>query len=446
MKSNHWFGVLAAGALAAVVTTLVWSVPTAEKTATEKGPTRAVLERDNPIRPIPESPLGIDGRLADLEDPPTPERVRLGRWLFFDPRLSIDGTISCATCHRAPHGFSEPAPVSTGVDGKKGGRKAPPVLNMAFNIEQSQFWDGRAASLEEQAVGPMINPVEMAMPDHDTVVERLRAAGDYAPFFAEAFGDEEIDIERVGKAIADYERTRLSGNSAWDRWQADPDPEDAAIDIDAVTDMEGNINLEEIEFTDGEHVSAEVKLGHYVFFEKAKCNQCHFGPNFTDSQFHNLGVGWDPAEKKFADEGRFVVTGEQEDRGAFKTPTLREVSRRAPHMHDGSVGTLREVVELYVRGGEANPALSPKVSVIDISDREIDALVEFMEALEGEGYLDNPPASLPGASASTARAAAMATCGSGCGRRLGADGAGCGCRSGSGKGGCGGKGCRHGAR
>jgi len=267
---------------------------------------------------------------------------------------------------------------------------------MAFNIEPHQFWDGRAASLEEQAVGPMTNPVEMAMPDHDVVVKRIQDSGDYAPYFAETFGDDTITIDRIGKAIADYERTRFSGNSPWDRWQAAPDPEDAAIDVDAVTDMEGNVRLEDIELKDGQHVSAQVKLGHYVFFEKAFCNQCHLGPTFTDSQFHNLGVGWDPGKEEFADVGRFEVTKKDEDRGAFKTPTLREVSSRSPYMHDGSIGTLREVVELYVRGGESNPQLSGKVSELDLSETEIDALVAFMEALDGEGFMDEPPAAFPG--------------------------------------------------
>jgi cytochrome c peroxidase len=405
---------LGGASFVALTAVLVWSLVPIEMLAETKPtllPNMAALEEANPLLPLPQTPLGIPGKLSELDDAPTPESVRLGRWLFFDPRLSIDETVSCATCHRPPHGYSEPTPVSSGVKGKTGNRKAPPVLNLAFNIEPHQFWDGRAATLEEQAVGPMINPVEMAMPNHDIVVERIRGAKDYAPFFAQAFGSEEINIERIGKAIADYERTRLSGNSPWDRWRAEPDPEDAKIDIDAATDFEGNVQLGEIDFTDGKHVSAEVKLGHYVFFEKAFCNQCHLGPTLTDSQFHNLGVGWNAETKSFADKGRFVVTKQEEDIGAFKTPTLREVSRHGPYMHDGSVETLREVVELYARGGEQNPTLSPKVFKLDLTEREIDAVVAFMEALDGEGYLDRPPTAFPGGSARIAQAAAMATCG-----------------------------------
>jgi cytochrome c peroxidase len=357
--------------------------------------TPLTLEEANPLLPIPEPPLGISDDLGSLPDPPTPATVRLGRWLFFDTRLSVDDTVSCATCHRPQHGFSEPTPVSTGVDGKKGGRKAPPVLNLVSNIEQHQFWDGRAATIEEQAVGPIVNPVEMAMADHDVIVEKIRSVDGYRPYFAEAFGDEEINIDRIAKAISDYERTRFSGNSPWDRWQAEPDPEDAAIDIDAVTEMDGTIHLERLELTDGKHVSGEVKLGHYVFFEKAFCNQCHLGPTLSDSGFHNLGVGWNAETEAFEDWGRHVVTQKDEDRGAFKTPTLREVSLRAPYMHDGSIATLREVVELYNRGGEKNPWLSAKVEELNLTDREIDALVAFMEALEGEGYQDTAPELFP---------------------------------------------------
>jgi cytochrome c peroxidase len=394
-------GVVFASPLVVLAATLVWLAAYAPQASPVDSAAGVDLDKANPLRPLPDPPLGISGKLSDLDDPPTPESVRLGRWLFYDTRLSIDETVSCATCHRPGHGFSEPTPVSTGVGGKRGNRKAPPVLNLAFNIEQHQFWDGRAASLEEQAVGPMINPVEMSMPDHDVVVKRIRESVEYAPYFAEVFGDDKITIDRIGKAIADYERTRFSGNSPWDRWQADRDPEDAAIDIDAVTDMEGNVHLDEIEFKDGQHVSAQVKLGHYVFFEKAFCNQCHLGPTFTDSQFHNLGVGWDPGKKEFADPGRYEITKKDEDRGAFKTPTLREVSRRSPYMHDGSIATLREVVELYARGGESNPWLSAKVSELDLSEDEIDALVAFMEALDGEGFMDEPPVAFPGGASRT---------------------------------------------
>jgi cytochrome c peroxidase len=335
-------------------------------------------EAANPLRPIPDPPLGVavdeslPAKLTDLENPPTPETVRLGRWLFFDKRLSADDSVSCASCHRPENGFSEPTPVSTGISGQQGGRKAPSFLNAAWASKPNFFWDGRAGSLEEQAGGPIINPIEMGMKDHDDVVAKVREISGYAPYFNEAFGSPEINIDRITKAIADYERTRMSGNSPWDRWRAG--------DEDAVSD--------------------DVKKGHRLFFGNAFCNNCHKGPNFSDYDFHNLGVGWDAEAKKFADDGRYAVTKEEQDKGAFKTPPLRDVSKRAPYMHDGSVPNLTEVVKLYVKGGIPNPNLDRKIDqrfaeILDLNERQIQQLVAFMEALDGEGYQDTAPAAFP---------------------------------------------------
>jgi len=326
-----------------------------------------VWETDNPILPVPTSPLGIDFRLTDLPDPPTPASVRLGRWLFYDKRMSADGTIACASCHRPEHAFSEPTPVSTGIRGQKGGRKAPSFLNQAWTAVPYFFWDGRAQSLEDQALGPMANPIEMGN-THVAILQTLTANG-YAPYFRQVFGTYEITNERVAKAIADYERTRLSGNSPWDRWKRG---------------------------RDGSAVADVVKQGDALFFGKADCSRCHLGQNFTDSAFHNLGVGWDSRTRKLKDVGRFAVTKADHDRGAFKTPTLRDVTRHAPYMHDGSVPTLRAVVELYNKGGIPNPHLDRKIRPLRLTGDEIDALVKFMEALEGEGYLDKPPNTFPG--------------------------------------------------
>ena len=331
-------------------------------------------EADNPVKPIPAAPLGSGVDLASVANPPTPERVRLGRWLFYDTRLSADRTVSCATCHRPEHAFSEPTPVSTGVRGQKGTRKAPPIINQAAVLYPRFFWDGRAASLEEQALGPIANSLEMGN-SHETMVTTLANVKGYAPYFMEAFGTPDITKERVAQAIAAYERTRMSGNSPWDRWRDTGDPS---------------------------LVSDAVKQGHDLFFGKAECNQCHLSDSFTDSQFHNIGVGWDPKTKTFKDWGRWEVTRgkvdqqfAEADRGAFKTPTLREVTKRAPYMHDGSMATLRDVVEFYNRGGEKNPWLDPKMKPLKLTEPEIDALVEFLKALEGEGYQDTPPRSFP---------------------------------------------------
>ena len=323
-------------------------------------------ELDNQVVPLPEPPLGVDKTWSDLEEPPTPERVRLGRWLYYDTRLSADNTISCATCHRPENAFSEPTPVSTGIGGQKGNRKAPTFLNAAWALFPHTFWDGRAGSLEEQALGPVANPIEMGN-THDAMIQTIRGIEGYAPYFEQAFGSPEVTEERIAKAIADYERTRMSGNSPYDRWKNG----------------------------DEGAVSEPVKLGDRLFFDKAGCNQCHLGYNFTDSLFHNLGVGWDPETQTFSDLGRFAITNVESDTGAFKTPTIREVTRRAPYMHDGSVVTLQEVVELYNRGGEANPHLDPKMKPLNLTEEEMAALVAMMQALEGSGYMDSAPKSFP---------------------------------------------------
>jgi cytochrome c peroxidase len=321
----------------------------------------------NPLLPLPKPPLGIESTFESLPDPPSPARVRLGRWLFYDPRLSADGRVSCATCHRPDQGFSEVERVSTGVHGQHGTRKAPAILNLAWQVYPHFFWDGRADSLESQALGPISNPVEMGISPQQ-MVGILEGITAYRPYFAQAFGDAAITVERVVKAIADYERTRLAGNSAWDRWRRNGD--------------EGA-------------VTSQVKRGHELFFGRAACNQCHLGESLTDSLFHNLGVGWDPATSTFADEGRYAVTRNDVDRGAFKTPTLRDVSRHAPYLHDGSSKTLRDVVLLYNRGGNKNPWLSPKAQPLGLADADIDALVAFMKALDSdlpvEGHLTSFP-------------------------------------------------------
>jgi len=319
-------------------------------------------ELQNPIRPLPASPLGIDQTLADLPEPPTPERARLGRWLFYDARISANGSISCASCHRPENAFSEPTAVSTGIGGQTGTRKSPTFINAAFAFYPNFFWDGRASSLEEQALGPIANPIEMGS-THDTMIQTLTEIAAYKPYFVEAFGSDEITTDRVAKAIADYERTCLTGNSPWDRWRKNKD--EAAV-------------------------SDEVKLGHEVFFGKGACSTCHVGPNFSDSLFHNLGVGWNEETKTFADDGRFLVTGEDAHKGAFKTPTLRDVALHAPYLHDGSAASLEDVVELYDDGGKANPYLDPKMKKLGLTAAEVHALVAFMEALTGDIEREKP--------------------------------------------------------
>ena len=325
-------------------------------------------EAENPIRPLAPPPLGMELFFADIKTPPDPKSVRLGRWLFYDTRLSADNTVSCASCHKPEHAFSEATPVSAGINGQKGTRKAPTFINQAVTLQPHFFWDGRAGSLEDQALGPIANPIEMGS-SHESMIATLARVPGYMPYFEEVFGTGEITKERVARAIADYERTRVSGNAPFDRWRSRRDQT---------------------------AVSAAAKRGHELFFDKAGCSSCHVGSNFTDSAFHNLGVGWNDATRTFADDGRFIVTRDPRDRGAFKTPTLREITKHAPYMHDGSMATLREVVEFYNRGGNANPWLDPKMKLRErLTEDEIDAIVAFLETLEGEGYQDTPPKAFP---------------------------------------------------
>ncbi|MCB9799577.1 MAG: c-type cytochrome [Candidatus Omnitrophica bacterium] len=309
----------------------------------------------------PALPLGLDpdGLIIPEDNPVTEEKIELGKMLYFDARLSKDGTVSCATCHDPHKGFSDQAPVSTGINGQKGDRSAPSVINSAFNY--FQFWDGRAPSLEEQAKGPVENPIEMGN-THEGAVDNIRAIEGYKPYFKAAFGDEEVTIDRIAKAIATYERTVLSGNSAWDRY---------------------------VYLNDETAMSESAKRGLELFEGKAKCTRCHVGFNLSDSLFHNLGVGMN---KENPDLGRFKVTGEEKDKGAFKTPILRDLLKTAPYMHDGSVATLAEVVELYDKGGEANEWLDVKMEPLNLSDQEKADLVAFMESLEGDWEPVDAPA------------------------------------------------------
>jgi cytochrome c peroxidase len=307
-------------------------------------------------------PLGLVPRVWPADNPYSPEKAELGRVLFFDKRLSVDDTIACADCHNPKFAFTDGRPVSIGVRGQKGGRNAPTVINRAYSVEQ--FWDGRAPTLEEQAKGPIANPLEMAN-THEAVAEKLKKIAGYSWLFKRAFGTEDITIDHVAKAIATFERTILSGNSPYDRYKAG----------------------------DKSALSESAKRGMDVFFNKAKCDQCHFGINFTDGSFVNLGVGMD---KPNPDLGRYLVTKRESDKGAFKTPTLREVARTAPYMHDGSLATLEEVIEFYNKGGIPNPYLDKRIKPLNLSEQDKKDLVEFLKSLSGEGWQHaQPPKSFP---------------------------------------------------
>lgn len=337
-------------------------------------------------------PKGIPSRLwrkmVPADNPMTAEKVALGESLYFDKRLSSDGTLSCATCHDPASAFADSNPTAVGVGGANGTRNAPTVLNAMFG--GALFWDGRASSLEEQVKQPLVNPAEMGMLNDGAVVARVSAVAEYRESFRSVFGGEGITIETIAKAIAAYERTRLSGDSPFDRFIAG----------------------------DPEALTAAQKRGWDLFQHKARCITCHAysadSPFFTDFKFHNTGVatkGNDPEQmarlikradlarrdetshgtlshaEGLSDLGRYLVTRRPQDAGAFKTPTLRDVELTTPYMHDGSVGTLLDVVRFYNGGGAANKYLDERMRPLGLTDSEMSDLVEFMRALTSDDVL-----------------------------------------------------------
>ncbi|WP_447977954.1 cytochrome-c peroxidase [Candidatus Nitrospira bockiana] len=296
------------------------------------------------IGPLPSSVPGA------VNDERSSAKIALGKQLYFDGRLSRNDRVSCAYCHIPGSGFADPHPTSAGVDDLVGGRQAPTILNAAFN--PWQFWDGRARSLEEQALGPIQNPIEMAETAEHLSAKLQRITG-YQRQFQEVFGAE-VSLPRIAEAIAAFERTLISKNSAFDRYLAG---DAKAMDEAAIRGLE-------------------------LFKGKARCILCHNGPNFTDNQFHNLGVP--QVGRQQEDLGRYYVTGEERDKGAFKTPTLRSVLETAPYMHDGVFLTLEEVVDFLDQGGGPNPHLSPLMQPLGLTAEEKAELVAFLEALTGE--------------------------------------------------------------
>lgn len=310
-------------------------------------------------------PLGLDedSLVIPQDNPLTKEKIELGKLLFFDKRLSKNNSIACATCHMPTLAFSDGQPVSTGIHHQQGGRSAPSSINRAFS--SAQFWDGRAITLEAQSVGPFINPIEHGFADHDELVAKLNSIKGYKPLFQKTFGDEEITIERVGKSIASFQRTVLSGNSSYDRF-------DYGGEEDAI--------------------SQSAKKGLKIFLGKARCTRCHSGFNFTDEKFHNIGIDWDTEQ---VDLGRYHVTKNPDEIGAFKTPTLREISRTAPYMHNGRFATLMDVIEFYNKGGIKNPHQDGTIIPLNLTQQEKKDLLEYLQSLNGEGHPIEPPRNFP---------------------------------------------------
>jgi cytochrome c peroxidase len=306
-------------------------------------------------------PAGLKPVPIPKDNPQTAEKIALGMQLFFDKRLSKDNTVSCASCHAPEKGFSNGERFATGVGGAKGGRSAPSVINAAYY--RQQFWDGRAASLEEQALGPIANPIEMSLSIEDAV-GRLNGIAGYKSQFQKIFGTD-ANSAGIAKAIAAYERTVLSGNAPFDKFKAG----------------------------DKSALSKASERGRKLFFGKANCAACHAGSNFSDNSYHNIGIGMDA---KKPDVGRVTVSKLGGDTGAFKTPTLREIARSAPYMHDGSLKTLEEVVEHYARGGIANEWLDEELFPLRLNAADKADLVTFLkEGLASPDYPNHKAPKLP---------------------------------------------------
>jgi cytochrome c peroxidase len=333
-------------------------------------------------------PLGLPADTWDYyiprHNPLTPAKVELGRRLFFDARLSADGRVSCATCHDPKLAFTDGKAVAEGIFGRRGARNSPTLLNAMFNA--GQFWDGRANTLEDQAIQPLTNPLEMGDQSHDDVVKRLRAISEYRAEFQSVFGAE-VKIELVGKAIAAFERTLVSGDSPFDRF--------VAGDSDAISDA--------------------ARRGFALFRGKARCSRCHtfndMIPFFSDSNYHNTGVAanhpnfdrlsrrayavveTDRAKEvidKLATEeggqelGRVLITYQVFDIGSYRTPGLRNVALTAPYFHDGSARTLADVVRFYNEGGRQNINREWDLNALALTEDEQRDLVSFLESLSGE--------------------------------------------------------------
>jgi len=307
------------------------------------------------LNALPAVPVPVD-------NPQSQAKIELGKKLFFDTRLSLDRASSCATCHSPEKAFADGLPRARGFQGALLPRNSPTVLNAAYNT--SQFWDGRAATLDEQCKGPLLAPAEMNMLDEKHLVDRLNSIPGYRQDFQAIFGATP-SLDNVARSIAAFERTLVTPGSRFDHY--------AASDKNALTEQE--------------------KRGMIVFIGKGACSECHKGANFTDNQFHNLGVI--PAHGSPDDPGRYAVTKKEEDRNAFKTPTLRNVMLTGPYMHDGSIATLEEVVELYDRGGGDGPNKSKLIYKLNLTAQEKTDLVAFLKALNGDVPQVHPPQMYP---------------------------------------------------
>ena len=347
--------------------------------------------------------LGLPPVPVPENNPQTPEKIALGDKLFHDQRFSSTGDVSCATCHDAQKAFTDsPLKVSEGIEKLTGTRNAPTVINSAYYT--TLFWDGRSPDLEDQSIHPFVNPVEMGLANHEPILEIVRNDPEYAPAFQQVFGKsgEQITLTEVIQAIAAFERTIVAGDTPFDRWY-----------------FAG----------DGRGMSDAAKRGFEVFIGQGRCVSCHVIEQtqalFTDNRFHNIGVGINNIQQevpelagaflkakaegmdvdiavltdsKTSELGRFAISEQFDDMGAFKTSTLRNIALTAPYMHDGSLATLRDVVVHYNNGGfskegeQVNAFLSGGIRPLNLSEQQIDDLVAFMEALTSPQFVQTASA------------------------------------------------------
>jgi len=324
--------------------------------------------------------LGLPPLTIPNDNPQTVEKITLGRLLFNDKRFSANGSVSCASCHHADKAFTDELPVAIGINGQAGARNAPTVVNAAFY--QTQFLDGRANSLEEQALGPFVNPIEHGLTSHQAIADVIRQDADYLKQFNKVFNiqADEITINHVVKAIASFERTLIAGNSPFDRYYFGMDQ--TAISMSAAR-------------------------GSRIFRRKGNCANCHEislnNALLTDNRFYNIGVGFkrlapvlealtagkNPNALALTDTqrselGRFNVTKVLADLGKFKTPTLRNIVLTAPYMHDGGIKTLEEVIDHYDKGGDKNRFIDAKIFPLHLTPQEKADLLAFMQALTSQ--------------------------------------------------------------
>jgi cytochrome c peroxidase len=314
------------------------------------------------------------------DNPLTPDKIELGKLLFFDARLSADGSLACVSCHLPDQGWATHTPLSPAYPTHMERRLSPTLINVAYNTVL--LWDGRAGALERQALGPIQNPLHM---NHnlDLLIEKLKAVPDYVERFQRVFGTS-VTADGLGKALAAFERTLVTRHAPFDRY------------------MGGDSNA----------MSPGARRGMELFKGKARCILCHNGPNFTDNQFHNLGVPHAPLlghplvqasirfdakrmnvpeyEQVTEDLGRYLVTKNEQDKGAFKTPTLRNVAQRDPYMHNGAFHSLAEIIDFYARGGGAVAGKSPLVQPLELTAQDRHDLLEFLQALTGELSIQLP--------------------------------------------------------